>query len=276
MITPSPSMLRNIFIIARHELDKFLFNTRGIIALIAFALVWGILLLYPIQGASAMLLEPNIKDMVDALFGPGTLNMLFEWPVAEMAIFWCFALYLFPLFSILIAADQFSSDKTRGTLRFFTLHTSRDSLLFGRFFGQIFIQSLLLLSTIIATVVLALSRDSQLLLPAITSGALIGINLVIVILPYTAVMTLVSLYASTARQAMVLATILWTLISIVVMLLDEQSFLFTVLQWTLPGAQLSDMVNTNAINSLVYAPIPIMQTVVALILARIYIHRSSL
>lgn len=276
MTTPSPSMLNNILIIARHELDKFLFNTRGIIALIAFALVWGILLLYPIQGASAMLLQPNIKDMVDALFGPGTLNVLFEWPVAEMAIFWCFALYLFPMFSILIAADQFSSDKTRGTLRFFTLHTSRDSLLLGRFFGQILIQSLLILFTIFATVVLALSRDSQLFLPAITSGALIGLNLIIVILPYTAVMTLVSLYASTARQAMVLATILWTLISIVIMLLDEQSFIFTVLQWTLPGAQLSDMVNTTAINSFAYAPIPIIQTIVALLLARIYMHRSSL
>lgn len=118
MTNHPPSTFKNMLIIATFELRKFLFNTRGIIAIIAFALVWGVLLLYPIQGASAMLLQPNIKDLVDSLFGVNTLNVLFEWPVAEMAVFWCFALYLFPMFSILIAADQFSSDKTRGTLRF--------------------------------------------------------------------------------------------------------------------------------------------------------------
>jgi ABC-type transport system involved in multi-copper enzyme maturation permease subunit len=265
-----------VFIIAMFELRKFLFNTRGIIALVAFGLVWGVLLLYPIQSASAMLLQPNVKDIIDSLFGANTLNVLFEWPVAEMAVFWCFALYLFPLFSILIAADQFSSDKTRGTLRFLTIRTSRDSLLFGRFLGQILIQGLLILLTIIATVALALSRDSQLFLSALTSGALVGLNLIIVILPYTAVMTLLSLYARTARQAMVFATILWTVISITIVVLANQSSLLAQLQWVLPGAQLSDMLNTNGLNSLVYAPIPLLQTAVALLLGRIYMQRSSL
>lgn len=270
-----PSTFNNLFIIAVFELRKFFFNTRGIIALIAFALVWGILLLYPIQGASAMLMQPNIKDLVDGLFGENTLNVLFEWPVAEMAVFWCFALYLFPMFSILIAADQFSSDKTRGTLRFYTIRTSRDSLLFGRFLGQILIQGLLILLTIIATIALALSRDSQLFLQAISSGALVGLNLIIVILPFTAVMTLLSLYARTARQAMVLATILWTLVSLAILLLSHQSSLLAELQWLLPGAQLSNMINTNGLNSLAFAYIPLLQTAAALLLGRVYMQRSS-
>ena len=271
-----PSSFNNMLLIAMFELRKFLFNTRGIIALLAFALVWGVLLLYPIQSASAMLLQPNVKDIIDGLFGINTLNVLFKWPVAEMAVFWCFALYLFPMFSILISADQFSSDKTRGTLRFLTIRTSRDSLLFGRFLGQILIQSLLILLTIIATVVLALSRDSQLLLPALSSGALVGLNLIIVILPYTAVMTLLSLYARTARQAMVFATILWTVISIAIMILSSQASVLAQLQWVLPGAQLSNMLNTNGLYSLVYAPIPLLQTAAALLLGRIYMQRSSL
>ena len=262
MTNHPPSTFKNMLIIATFELRKFLFNTRGIIAIIAFALVWGVLLLYPIQGASAMLLQPNIKDLVDSLFGVNTLNVLFEWPVAEMAVFWCFALYLFPMFSILIAADQFSSDKTRGTLRFLSIRTSRDSLLLGRFLGQILIQGLLILLTIIATIALALSRDSHLILEALSSGALVGLNLIIVILPFTAVMTLLSLYARTARQAMVLATILWTLVSLP--------------QWLLPGAQLSDMLNTNGFNSLAFTPIPLLQTMAALLLCRIYMQRSSL
>lgn len=276
MTNHPPSTFKNMLIIATFELRKFLFNTRGMIAIIAFALVWGVLLLYPIQGASAMLLQPNIKDLVDSLFGVNTLNVLFEWPVAEMAVFWCFALYLFPMFSILIAADQFSSDKTRGTLRFLSIRTSRDSLLLGRFLGQILIQGLLILLTIIATISLALSRDSHLIFEALSSGALVGLNLIIVILPFTAVMTLLSLYARTARQAMVLATILWTLVSLTILLLSNQSSVFAELQWLLPGAQLSDMLNTNGFNSLAFTPIPLLQTMAALLLCRIYMQRSSL
>lgn len=271
-----PSTLNNIFIIAAFELQKFFLNTRGIIALIAFVLIWGILLIYPIQSASAMLMQPNIKELINGLFGVNTLNILLEWPVTEMAVFWFFALYLFPMFSILIAADQFSSDKTRGTLRFFTIRTSRDSLLFGRFLGQIFIQGLLILLTIVATIALVLCRDSHLFLPAISSGAFVGLNLIIVILPFTALMTLLSLYARTARQAMVLATILWTLVSLSIVLLSNQSSLLAELQWLLPGAQLSNMLNTNGLNSLAFAPIPLLQTAVALLLGRIYMQRSSL
>lgn len=276
-MTPNaPSTFNNMLLIAGFECRKFLFNLRGIIALIAFALVWGMLLLYPIQGASTLLMQPNIKDLIDGLLGSQALNVLFDWPVAEMAIFWCFALYLFPMFSILIAADQFSSDKTRGALRFYTLRTSKDSLLFGRFLGQILIQGLLILLTILATIALALTRDIGLLLPALTSGALVGINLVIVILPFTAVMTLLSLYANTARQAMVLATILWTVVSIALLILGNESRLFEGLQWILPGAQLSNMVNTNGLNSFAYAPIPLLQTAIALFLGRVYIQRSQL
>ncbi|MGL5490224.1 MAG: ABC transporter, partial [Shewanella sp.] len=150
------------------------------------------------------------------------------------------------------------------------------SLLFGRFLGQILIQGLLILLTILATIALALTRDIGLLLPALTSGALVGINLLIVILPFTAVMTLLSLYASTARQAMVLATILWTVVSIALLILGNQSSLFEGLQWILPGAQLSNMVNTNGLNSFFYAPIPLLQTAFALFLGRVYIQRSQL
>jgi hypothetical protein len=89
-------------------------------------------------------------------------------------------------------------------------------------------------------------------------------------------MTLLSLYARTARQAMVFATILWTVISITIMVLGSQSSVLAQLQWVLPGAQLSDMLNTNGLNSLAYAPIPLIQTAAALLLGRIYMQRSSL
>ncbi len=276
-MTPnSPSTFNNMLLIAVFECRKFLFNRRGVITLIAFALVWGLILLYPIQSASNLMLQPNIKELLSGLLGSQALNQLFDWPVTEMAIFWCFALYLFPMFSILMAADQFSSDKSRGTLRFYTLRTSKDSLLLGRFLGQIVIQSLLILLTICATIALAVSRDMGLFLPALSSGALVGLNLIIVILPFTAVMTALSLYANTPRQAMVYATILWTLVSITLLILGNQSSLFDALQWLLPGAQLSNMINTNGLNSLGCAPIPLLQAAAALFLSRVYLKGSQL
>ncbi|MGL5392157.1 MAG: ABC transporter permease subunit [Shewanella sp.] len=276
-MNPNPSStLNNMLIIALFELRKFFVNGRGIIALFAYGLIWAILLCYPIKSASAMLMQPNIKELIDGLFGINTLNALFEWPVAEMAVFWCFALYLFPLFSLLSAADQFSSDKNRGTLRFLSIRTSRDSLFFGRFLGHIFIQALLILLTIIATIALALSRDSHLLLAAISSGALVGLNLLIIILPFTALMSVLSLYARTPRQGMVLATILWTVISLLMLLLGQQSSLVAQLQWLLPGAQLPSMLNTSGWQSFTFAPIPLLQTAATLILGRVYLQRSSL
>ncbi|MCH1931855.1 ABC transporter permease [Shewanella sp. A25] len=267
---------RNTLIIAVFECQKFLFNRRGIVALIAFALVWGMILLYPIKGATNLLVQPNFKDFIDSVLGSQALNKLFEWPVAEMAIFWCFALYLFPMFSIMIAADQFASDKTRGTLRFFTFRTSRDSLLLGRFLGQILLQSILILLTILAAIVLAMSREATLVLPAISSGLLVGVNLLIVILPFTAVMAVLSLCARSARQAMIWATILWTVLSFVQLFIGEQSLLNTMFDWLMPGSQLSQMVNNTAAASLGYAIIPLIQTAVALLLGRVYLQRSQL
>ncbi|NMH63735.1 ABC transporter permease subunit [Shewanella salipaludis] len=271
-----PTGLRNSLIIAKFELHKLFLQTRGIVALIAFGLVWGLILLYPVQSASGILLQPQFKEMIDRLFGPNTLNELFDWPVAELAVFWCVALYLFPIFSIFIAADQFASDKSRGTFRFICLRASRDSLFFGRFLGQMLIQSLLILLTVLATIILAASRDPNLLLTAGNTGLGVAINLIIVIMPYTAGMAILSLYASTARQATIYATILWTLVSIGIMLLDSQLPYVGALRWVLPGSQLDAMINTQGLASFSYAPIPLLQTAVILLLGRVYLQRSAL
>lgn len=262
--------------IASFELKKMLFNRRGIIALVAFALVWALILLYPVKSASSFLIDPNFKEFISSLMGQGTLDQLFKWEVAELAIFWVAALYLFPLFSIFIAADQFASDKTRGTLRFITLRASRDNLFFGRFAGLMLIQVLLLTFAVAAAVVLALFRDGGLLLPALASGVLIIINITIVLLPYTGLMALLSLNANSARQATIQAILLWAGMSILMAIISAYAPALTPVQWIIPGAQVSSMINTLAMDSLTYAPIPILQAVVLLVLGRQMMQRSSL
>jgi Cu-processing system permease protein len=272
----SPANLRNALIIARFELSKMFMNTRGIVALIAFTLVWGLLLIYPIQSASSIMLNPAFKEFLTQLVGQNQVDKLFQWQVAELAVFWCVALYLFPMFCIAISADQFASDKRRGTFRFLSLRASRDSLFFGRFIGQMLIQLVLIGITVLATIALACLRDPALLPSAMTSGALVVLNLFIILLPFTAIMGILSLYANTPRQATIYAIILWALISIVIAVFNSQFPYIEGLQWVFPGAQLSMMINSQGLGSLSFAPIPLLQAAVLLLVGRTYMQRSAL
>ena len=268
--------LRNTLLLARFEIKKMLFNPRGVIALAAFSLVWLLILLYPISGASEFLITPSYKDLIEGLFGPDVVSELFKWPVAELAIYWIAALYLFPLFSIFIAADQFSSDKARGSFRFLTLRTSRDSIFFGRYLGHMAIQTILVSLTVLATIVLAFSREADLLMPAIGSGIIVIVNLVIVLLPYTALMAILSLYANSARQATIYAILIWAAMSITIGIINNYLPIISELKWILPGSQISLMINTQGLGGFAYAPIALLQTVVLLLLGRPYIKRSAL
>lgn len=275
-VTTPPSGISHIWLLAQYELTKRFTNKSGMVALIAFMLVWGILLLYPIKSASEFIMQPNFKAFTEALFGPGSLQHLFEWPVAELAVFWLAALYLFPMFSIFIAADQFSSDKQRGSLRFLTLRVSRSSLFFGRFLGQMLIQFALITFTLLATIAMVMTRDISLLLPSLTTSLLVMINLVIVLLPYTAAMAVLSLYANSARQASIFAVILWAIVSIIITIINFQFPQLNGLSMILPGSQISSMINTQGLDSLAFSPIPLMQTVVILALGNVLMKRSAL
>ncbi|GGP83876.1 ABC transporter permease [Shewanella ulleungensis] len=271
-----PSGIAHIWLLAKYELTKRFTNKSGMLALIAFMLIWGILLLYPIKSASEFIMQPNFKEFTEALFGPGSLQHLFEWPVPEFAVFWLAALYLFPMFSIFIAADQFSSDKQRGSLRFLTLRVSRSSLFFGRFIGQMLIQFALIILTLLATIVMVISRDISLLLPSLTTSLIVMVNLVIVLLPYTAVMAVLSLHANSARQASIFAVILWAIVSIIIAIINFQFPQLNGLSMILPGSQISSMINTQGLGSLAFAPIPLVQTVIILGLGNVLMKRSAL
>lgn len=275
-VTTPPSGISHIWLLAKYELTKRFTNKSGMVALIAFMLIWGILLLYPIKSASEFIMQPNFKEFTEALFGPGSLQHLFEWPVPELAVFWLAALYLFPMFSIFISADQFSSDKQRGSLRFLTLRVSRSSLFFGRFIGQMLIQFALIILTLLATIVMVISRDISLLLPSLTTSLLVMINLVIVLLPYTAAMAVLSLQANSARQASIFAVILWAIVSIIIAIINFQFPQLNGLSMILPGSQISSMINTQGLDSLAFAPIPLVQTVVILGLGNVFMKRSAL
>ncbi|MCE9678376.1 ABC transporter permease subunit [Shewanella sp. AS1] len=264
-------------LIAAFELKKILFSRRGLIGLFAFALVWFVLLWYPVRQASVYLFTPDIKQLLINVFGEASVSQLLSWQVAEMAVMRVAALYLFPLFSLFICADQFASDKTRGMFRFLSLRADRDTLFLGRIAGYLYIQALLLALTLIATLALACSRDSSLLLLGLGSGLFIFINIIIALLPFTAMMAILSLYANSSRQATIYAVLLLVGFSIINGILGHYlPSLNSILQWILPGAQLSQMINSHGFSQLSLYGVPLIQTALFLLLGRSYMGRIAL
>lgn len=271
-----PGGLKNALQLAGFELYKLIFHRRGTLAMIAFALVWLLILTYPVRGAASFLLNPDFKHFVTGAFGEGTLDQLFAWPVAEQAVYWVISLYLFPMFSILICGDQFASDKNRGTLRFLCLRSGRDALFFGRFLGMMLIQLLLVAITVIATVFLAMSRDMALVLPALTSGLMMTLNLVLILLPYTALMALFSLWASSARLASVFAVLFFAVMMIVMATINAQLPMLSFIGYLVPGAQIDAMLNAQPLTALSSAWLPLLQTIGLLAIGRTMMQRGDL
>ncbi|MBR9727784.1 ABC transporter permease subunit [Shewanella intestini] len=271
-----PSTMRQIGLITQFEMTKRFINRGGMFALAAFTLVWALIILFPVERASSLLMNPSFKELVNNLAGPETFNQLFAAPVAEYAVLWCIALYVFPMFSLFISADQFCSDKQRGTFRFLTLRVSREQLFFGRFIGQMLIQAVLIIIALLATFFLVLTRDSSLLLPSMSAAFFMLINLIIVLLPYVAVMAVFSLIAKTARQASTFAIVLWTITSIIISIINTQYPNLAFLHYILPGSQISSMINSLGLSALTFAPIPIIQTIILLFLGKVIIQRSAL
>ena len=260
-----------MFIIARYELSRLFMTRGGLLSLLAFGMVWFLILRYPIYSASQFFMADAPGGVIASFLNSSALNNLLAWRVPEMAVFWVIALYLFPIFCVILTADQTASDRARGTLRLLHLRASRDAIFFGRFLGQLLILFMLIVLALASTIALVLIRDGTLLPAALQLSSIILVNLMLVLLPYTALMAWVSSMARSARRAIIYAVIIW----IVCWSLPYFFPGFGILDMILPGAQVQSLLQLSGWNTLSLAPIPIIQTVVLLFLGRMIMQRSD-
>ena len=268
--------IRNLWIISRFELVRLFQTPRGLMSIAAFAIIWYFILRYPILKAAQFLAIPGFKESVGDTFGQVGLSNLLEWPVAEFTVFWLFALFLFPIFTLMITADQTSSDRSRGTLRFLTLRTSRDSIFFGRFIGQLMIQGLLITGVLVATFVMAIWNNTDNWLPALNSAVTMGVNLMIVILPFTAMMAFFSATVRSSRLAIIIAIICWGVSLGLINYLSYKWPGLDFLIYIIPGKQLPELIQSNNWDTLKHATLPLIQAGVLLLIGRTVVTRSSL
>lgn len=271
-----PKFCRNTWLIAHFEIVRLFGSPRGWFALAAFAVIWFFILRYPIFEASSALQQADTQLMLSRIFGMIGLYKLMAWPLPELIAYWLISLLLLPLAVVVASADQTSSDRSRGTLRFLTLRTSRDSIFFGRFLGQWLVQILLICISLLATLGMALWRQHSLSLAALEAALIIGINLVIVLAPFTALMALCSVLVRSSRLAICLAIVGG---GVLIGLISWAGWYFPdvlrLLQYA-PGAQLPALLANQGWATLQQAMLPLIQTLVLLTLGRIALQGKSL
>ena len=266
-LTPRKLFISHLWIIARFELIRLYSTRRGLLYLITFSVIWYFILFQLIVTAAEMLHQQSTEQNVAAfgMFGFGSLVL---WEVPEFAVYWRVSLFLFPILCIFLSADQTATDRERGTLRFLSLRCTRDGIFFGRFFGFMLIQCALIAATLISTILVVLWRDTSLLGASINSAFAIGLNLVFTLLPFTAMMSLLSATVRSPRQATVWAILILSLVGALLKGLENTVPDLAFLKYLLPGIQLDQMAQLAQWQMLPLAYIPLLQTLLLLIIGR--------
>ena len=275
-LAPALSQVKNLWLITRFELHRLFASPRGWFALSAFVIIWYVLLRYPIFQASAGMQDPEILRIFSGIFGMAGMYNILNWPLPELSAYWVMCVGLLPMCTLFFAADQTSSDRSRGTLRFLMLRTSRDSVFFGRFLGQMLIQSILISLSIAATLAMAWWRLGSLSAAALEAALIMVINLVVIIAPFTALMAMCSALVKSSRMAISLAVV-------------GSGVVLGVLGWVawylpmvrefmafVPGAQISQVLSQAGWSTLQFSGLPLAQTAVFLLIGRQIMQGKSL
>ncbi len=275
-LAPALSQARNLWLITRFELHRLFASPRGWFALSAFVIIWYVLLRYPIFQASAGMQDPEILRIFSGIFGMAGMYNILNWPLPELSAYWVVCVGLLPMCTLFFAADQTSSDRSRGTLRFLMLRTSRDSVFFGRFLGQMLIQSILISLSIAATLAMAWWRLGSLSAAALEAALIMVINLVVIIAPFTALMAMCSALVKSSRMAISLAVVGS---GVVLGSLGWAAWYLPVLRDAMayvPGAQIPQVLSQAGWSTLQFSVLPLAQTAVFLLIGRQIMQGKSL
>ncbi len=265
-----------LLLISQFELKRGFATRKGLLSVVTFGVVWYFILLYPLRFAADLLVQEKGLQHNSSFLDFIGFGSLQNWPIPEFGVYWQFALLIFPILCITIAADQTSSDRERGTLRFIVLRSSRHSVFFGRFAGAMAIQALLIGATAISTLILVLYRDATLFSSAIPNLFVILVNVTLAVLPFTAMMAALSAKVKSARQATLWAILIWMFLAGILSGLAHYLPALDFFKFLIPGYQLSDLAQLSEWQTLRLTYIPLLQSLVLLALGRWIMARQAL
>lgn len=272
---PKPAKFQT-WLIARQELLTSFASKRGLFVTAVFVIIWSWLLFYPIQFSAGAMNNPEKGSLVFSILSILGLEPLKDWLLAEFAVYWVVALYVFPGFSLLMAADQMISERKRGGLRFLTLRCSRGQIFFGRFLGHLLIQTCLLMITLAITYLLLLLNNIHYWLEGLQILPLLFLNLIAVTSPFVALMSLLSVVMNSVRMAMLIAIIILVLSSRVINYFAVGFEPIAVLNYLVPGTQVAYMAQQIPEIALLSLWVPALQSAVFLMLGYGLFKRQSI
>lgn len=265
-----------ILVLAQDEVMRLFSTRRGLVALFGFLLIWVAVLYYGILPAAALLQDAAQSGILEFLFPRLGLQAWENWPAPELAVYWVATLYLLPFFALIASADQTASDRSRGTLRYLVLRCSRVEIFLGRFLGQCIIMFLVVAATLSTVLVVVAVYNPDKLAATLAKVPMIVFNLELVLAPYVALMALVSVLAKSARQATLYAFILWITVSLLVGYLQAKFGPLALLDWALPGSQISQLLRLTNWETLNFAAIPAVHTLIFLGIGAILMRQKDL
>lgn len=258
--------------IAFFELTRHFLTRKALIALLAFALVWLMIFRYPIYEAVELLANPQAKEFASRAFDSFGITPLLQWQEAELSVYWLISLYCFPAFAVYLAADQFVSDRQRGTLRFIALRATRLEILLGRFSGQVITLSVLIALTLAGSVIMLSLRDPSLAFTGLLRAMQIEGCLMFTLLPFIALMSLFNVVAKSSRMALIYAILLFTLGQLILSWLQTKLPALHWLDYFLPQTQVTLLIE----HSFFALALPVVQTAVLLFATYQLSKRSAL
>lgn len=268
--------MHSVWHICQFELTRLFLTKRGAILLLAFAIIWAMVFKYPVLEAASLISNQNFSENISAFSETLNLGHLVSWSYAELAVYWLFAVFAFPVTAILMSSDQLASDTNRGTLRFLLLRTSRNQLLIGRFLGQLLILVSLIAMTLFAAFMLGVSRESSLATSALPAFGFVGINLLLIGMPFIAVTSLLNIILKSSKLSIVMIIIVIPIFHSVISYLSS---LYDALDWllyALPGIQLIDALQMPNMELSPTTLIPLVQTIAYLAMAQQLLARRAL
>lgn len=275
--------MTRIQILARAEIQRFVGSRRGLVSLLAFCLLWYAALAWFVMPAGRLAsgsAGAGLEVVLDRYLGLGNL---LRWPASEFAAWWVAALYLLPFVAVVASADQIASDRARGTLRYIVLRASRLEILGGRFLGQAIIMAGAVLATVLSTAAVVFYQHRSLTpneafetvawLPVVGFACF---ALWLTLLPWLALMALVSALSKTPGQATRYALVIWLLLSILGAWLSSRFGAHVVFDHLLPGSPVRTLLSQSGSDTLLPASIGLVHTAIFFSFAAVVMYRRDL
>lgn len=265
-----------VLVLAQDEVLRLFSTRRGIISIVGYCLIWIGVLIYGIMPAAQFINGAVDSGLAEILLPKVGMQALRLWPTPELAVYWMFSLTLLPFLTLLNSADQTASDRVRGTLRYLVMRASRLEIFFGRFLGQLFIALCVVLVSYASVVIVVVLNSADQLPQALSRSPVIVVNMMLVLAPFIALMAMVSVIAKSARQATLFALIIWILGSLIVGYLGSKFPDITLLSWILPGSQIKNLFLLAEWDTLKFASIPLIHTLVLLAIGALLMRQRDL